>query len=112
MTVVALKLLLAPFFGGCFLARRPTLGSPSGRDPRRTAHRGRPDLADLVFGSWQSGVLALLRGVVPGLDGFAMFCFLVAVLINRLSALAAFGIATAAAVIFAIFLAARGAGSN
>jgi hypothetical protein len=54
-----------------------------------------------------AGVLALLRGIVPGLDGFALFCFLVAVLINRLGALAAFGIATTAAVTFAIFLAAR-----
>ena len=59
-----------------------------------------------------AGILALLRGIVPGLDGFALFCFLVAILINRLSAPMAFGIATAAAVIFAIFLAARGAGSN
>jgi hypothetical protein len=59
-----------------------------------------------------TGVLALLRGIVPGLDGFAMFCFLVAVLINRFGAVAAFGVAAAAAVIFAIFLAARGAGSN
>jgi hypothetical protein len=50
------------------------------------------------------GVLALLRGIVPGLDGFALFCFLVAVLINRVSGVAAFGIATAAAVIFAILL--------
>jgi hypothetical protein len=54
-----------------------------------------------------AGVLALLRGIVSGLDGFALFCFLVAVLINRLGALAAFGIATTAAVTFAIFLAAR-----
>jgi hypothetical protein len=54
-----------------------------------------------------AGVLALLRDIVPGLDGFALFCFLVAVLINRLGAVAAFGIATTAAVTFAIFLAAR-----
>lgn len=51
-----------------------------------------------------AGVLALLRGVVPGLDGFALFCFLIAVLINRVGGVASFGIATAAAVIFAIFL--------
>ena len=57
-----------------------------------TAHGGHP------------GVLALLRGIVPGLDGFALFCFLVAILINRVGGLAAFGIATAAAVIFAILL--------
>jgi hypothetical protein len=54
-----------------------------------------------------SGVLALMRGIVPGLDGFALFCFLVAVLINKVGGAAAFGIATAAAVIFAIFLVAR-----
>jgi hypothetical protein len=57
-----------------------------------TAHGGHP------------AVLALLRGIVPGLDGFALFCFLVAILINRVSGLAAFGIATAAAVIFAVLL--------
>jgi hypothetical protein len=54
-----------------------------------------------------AGVLALLRGIVPGLDGFALFCFLVAVLINRVGAVAAFGLATAAAVAFAILLGAR-----
>jgi hypothetical protein len=54
-----------------------------------------------------SGILALLRGIVPGLDGFALFCFLVAVLINRVGGAAAFGLATAAAVAFAIFLVAR-----
>jgi hypothetical protein len=52
----------------------------------------------------QAGVLALLRGIVPGLDGFALFCFLVAVMINEVGGVVAFGVATAAAVIFAIFL--------
>ena len=51
-----------------------------------------------------AGVLALLRGVVPGLDGFALFCFLVAITIDDLGAALAFGVATAAAVIFAILL--------
>jgi hypothetical protein len=51
-----------------------------------------------------SGILALLRGIVPGLDGFALFCFLVAVMINKVGGVVAFGVATAAAVIFAIFL--------
>lgn len=51
-----------------------------------------------------AGVLALLRGIVPGLDGFALFCFLVAVMINKVGGVVAFGVATAAAVIFAIFL--------
>jgi hypothetical protein len=51
-----------------------------------------------------AGVLALLRGILPGLDGFAVFCFLVAVMINKVGAVVAFGVATAAAVIFAIFL--------
>ncbi len=60
-----------------------------------------------VAQSGHAGVLALLRGIVPGLDGFALFCFLVAVLINRMSAAAAFSLATAAAVIFAVILAMR-----
>ena len=54
-----------------------------------------------------TGVLALLRGVVPGLDGFALFCFLVAILINKIGGAAAFGLATAASVAVAIFLVAR-----
>jgi hypothetical protein len=52
----------------------------------------------------QAGVLALLRGILPGLDGFALFCFLVAVMINKVGGVVAFGVATAAAVIFAMFL--------
>jgi hypothetical protein len=60
--------------------------------------------------SGHAGVLALLRGIVPGLDGFALFCFLVAILINRVGAAAAFGLATAAAICFALFLAVRKAG--
>jgi hypothetical protein len=51
-----------------------------------------------------AGVLALLRGIVPGLDGFALFCFLIAVAIDNLGGVAAFGLATAAAVVFAIIL--------
>jgi hypothetical protein len=54
-----------------------------------------------------AGVLALLRGAVPGLDGFAGFCFLVAVTIDNLGGMAAFGLATAAAVTIAIVLMAR-----
>jgi hypothetical protein len=54
-----------------------------------------------------AGALALLRGIVPGLDGFALFCFLVAVMINKVGAVVAFGVATVAAVIFAIFLLAQ-----
>jgi hypothetical protein len=54
-----------------------------------------------------AGVLALLRGIVPGLDGFALFCFLIAVAIDNLGGVAAFGLATAAAVVFAIFLVAN-----
>jgi hypothetical protein len=54
-----------------------------------------------------AGVLALLRGAVPGLDGFAVFCFLVAVTIDNLGGMAAFGLATAAAVTIAIVLMAR-----
>ena len=51
-----------------------------------------------------AGALALLRGIVPGLDGFALFCFLVAITINEIGGAPAFGLATAAAVVFAIFL--------
>jgi hypothetical protein len=54
-----------------------------------------------------AGVLALLRGIVPGLDGFAVFCVLVAVTIDTLGGVAAFGLATAAAVIIAIVLVVR-----
>jgi hypothetical protein len=54
-----------------------------------------------------AGVLTLLRGIVPGLDGFALFCFLVAITIDRMPAVVAFGIATAAAVGFAVFLVAK-----
>jgi hypothetical protein len=53
------------------------------------------------------GVLPLLRGIIPGLDGFALFCFLVAITIDRMPAVAAFGIATTAAVGFAVFLIAK-----
>jgi hypothetical protein len=53
------------------------------------------------------GVLTLLRGIVPSLDGFALFCFLVAITIDRMPAVAAFGIATTAAVGFAVFLVAK-----
>ncbi|HJY43453.1 MAG TPA: hypothetical protein VJ301_02460 [Propionibacteriaceae bacterium] len=54
-----------------------------------------------------AGVLTLLRGIVPGLDGFALFCFLIAIMIDHLPAVVAFGTATAAAVGFAIFLVAK-----
>jgi hypothetical protein len=60
-----------------------------------------------VAQSGHPGVLALLRGIVPGLDGFAVFCFLVAILINRVGAGVAFTAATAAAIAFALFLVAR-----
>jgi hypothetical protein len=63
-----------------------------------------------VAQSGHAGVLALLRGIVPGLDGFALFCFLVAILINRVGAAAAFGLATAASIFFAVLLAVRKAG--
>jgi hypothetical protein len=54
-----------------------------------------------------AGVLTLLRGIVPGLDGFALFCFLIAITIDHMPAVVAFGTATAAAVGFAIFLVAK-----
>jgi hypothetical protein len=54
-----------------------------------------------------AGVLTLLRGIVPGLDGFALFCFLIAITIDHMPAAVAFGTATAAAVGFAILLVAK-----
>jgi hypothetical protein len=54
-----------------------------------------------------AGVLTLLRGILPGLDGFALFCFLVAISIDHMPAVVAFGTATATAVGFAIFLVAK-----
>ena len=51
-------------------------------------------------------VLALFRGIVPGLDGFALFAFVVAVTVDRLPPLASFGLATAAALVVAAVLAA------
>jgi hypothetical protein len=58
------------------------------------------------------GVLSLLRGIVPGLDGFALFCFLVAITIDHMPAVMAFGIATAAAVGCAMLLVAKTPKSN
>jgi hypothetical protein len=51
-------------------------------------------------------VFSLLRSsaVTPGLDGLALCYFLVAVMIEKVGGVVAFGAATAAAVIFAIFL--------
>jgi hypothetical protein len=54
-----------------------------------------------------AGVLALLRGIVPGLDGFALFCFVIAITIDDLGGVRAFALATAAAVIVAILLVVR-----
>lgn len=51
------------------------------------------------------GLVALLRGVVPGLNGFALFCFTVAVCSGPLGGLAAIGVATGIAVLFALALA-------
>ena len=58
--------------------------------------------------SGRSGVIGLLRGIVPGLDGFALFCFIVAVTIERIPGWAAFSLATAVNVGFAMILVAVG----
>ena len=42
----------------------------------------------------RGGVIALLRGIVPGLDGFVLFCFTVAETVDRLPGWASFIIAT------------------
>ncbi len=51
-----------------------------------------------------AGLVALLRGVVPGLHGFAAFCCAVAVGVTPLGGGAAFGLATAIAVAYAVVL--------
>ncbi len=52
----------------------------------------------------RSGVIGLLRGIVPGLDGFAVFCFVVALTIDRLPGWASFTLATALNVAVAMIL--------
>ena len=54
--------------------------------------------------SGRAGVIGLLRGIVPGLDGFAVFCFVVAVTIDRLPGWASFTLATALNVAVAMIL--------
>jgi hypothetical protein len=54
--------------------------------------------------SGRGGVIALLRGIVPGLDGFALFCFTVAETIDRLPGWASFTLATTVNVVFAAIL--------
>lgn len=50
-------------------------------------------------------VVALLRGIVPGLDGLALFLFVAAITLNRLNPAAAFSLALlAAAVVAAVLL--------
>jgi hypothetical protein len=58
--------------------------------------------------SGRNGVIGLLRGIVPGLDGFALFCFVVAVTVERLPGWAAFSLATAVNVGFAAVLVTTG----
>lgn len=51
-----------------------------------------------AFAAAQSGraaVIGLLRGIVPGLDGFVLFCFVVAITIDRLPGWVSFTLATA-----------------
>lgn len=65
-----------------------------------------------AFTTAQSGVeglTALLRGVVPGLNGFALFCCAVAVVTPLLGGPAALVLATVVAVLFAVGLQAVGA---
>jgi hypothetical protein len=53
------------------------------------------------------GLVALLQGVIPGLNGFALFCFTVAVALGPLGGPEAFGLAVAIASVFAVALALR-----
>jgi hypothetical protein len=50
------------------------------------------------------GVTGLLRGIVPGLDGFALFCFVLAVTLDRLPIWVSFTVATALNLALAITL--------
>lgn len=57
----------------------------------------------LVAGG-HAAVVALLRGIVPGLDGFALYLFVSAVTLDRLPAAASFGLALLAAAVVAAAL--------
>ena len=57
-----------------------------------------------------SAVLALLRGIVPGLVGFVLFCFIVAVAIDRIGGSVSFALAGMVALGFALVLALRRSG--
>lgn len=50
------------------------------------------------------GLIGLLRGIVPGLDGFALFCFVLAVTLDRLPIWVSFTAATALSLVLAIAL--------
>ena len=50
------------------------------------------------------GLIGLLRGIVPGLDGFALFCFVLAVTLDRLPIWISFTVATALSLTLAIAL--------
>jgi hypothetical protein len=60
----------------------------------------------LVAGGHRA-VVALLRGIVPGLDGFALFLFVTAVTLGRVPAGVAFGLALLAALAVATVLLVR-----
>jgi hypothetical protein len=55
-----------------------------------------PPLRSWLTINHYTGGPALLREIVEGIDGFAVFCFLVAVLIKRMGGAADFGLTTAA----------------
>ena len=52
----------------------------------------------------RAGLIGLLRGIVPGLDGFALFCFVLAVTLDRLPIWVCFTLATALNLALAIAL--------
>ena len=54
------------------------------------------------------GVIGLLRGIVPGLDGFALFSFVLAVTVDRIPVCLAFTLATALSIVWALVLIRRG----
>ena len=56
----------------------------------------------------RTGVIGLLRGIVPGLDGFALFCFVLAATLDRIPVWLAFTLATVLSLAWALVLIWRG----
>ncbi len=57
----------------------------------------------------RAGVIGLLRGIVPGLDGFALFCFVLAVTLDRTPVWLAFALAMTSSLAWTLSLITFGA---